>query len=166
MDTYSIQETVLASEERSLYHALTLVVAQRALLLTKVKLSALISPIAGPSQHLAYTHLDRYTVDFVLCDRSTTRPLLALLQDKTQAGKCSLSNTNDLIERLAASAGLPLLRLDLATAYRMDTLLRLIEPYMVGDSRGSDYANGDRLAPLTKRATATMPHPAMHFSAN
>lgn len=166
MDTYSIQETVLATEERSLYHALTLVIAQRTLLLTKVKLSALLSPNAGQSQHLARTHLDRYTVDFVLCDRSTTRPLLVVLCDKAYVSNCALSKTNDVIERLATNAGLPLLRLEQAASYRMDELLRLIEPYLAGDNRGNDYANGERFVAHSNRNTSALSRPLMQFSPN
>ncbi len=166
MDTYSIQEAVLATEERSLYHALTLVVAQRALLLTKVKLSALLSPNAGQSQQIAHTHLDCYTVDFVLCDRSTTRPLLVLLCDKVHVNSCALSNTNDVIERLATNAGLPLLRLEQAPSYRMDKLLRLIEPYLAIDNRGTDYTNGDRLVAPSNRGPSAISRPLMQFSSN
>jgi len=166
MDTYSIQETVLATEERSLYQALTLVVAQRALLLTKVKLSALLSPNASQSQHLAYTQLDRYTVDFVLCDRNTTRPLLVVLCDRAPTDNCALNNPNDMIERLAHSASLPIVRVEQSAAYRMDMLLRLIDPYLAGDSRGSDYTNGDRLPAAAKRTVPTLARPAMQFSTN
>ncbi len=166
MDTYRVQETVLAADQRSLYHALTLIVAQRALLLTKVKLSALLSPAAGQAQRVAYTHLDRYTVDFVLCDRSTTRPLLIVLQEQKSAANCARSTPNDAIERLAGSAGLPVLRFTQESAYRMDKLLRLIEPYLNGDSRGSDYAQGDRLATATDSRGPAIPRPATLFSSN
>jgi len=145
MSNYRIQETLLEHSERSLYHALSLVVAQRALILTKVKLSAILAPTAALGQQIAATRLDRYTVDFVLCDRQTTRPLLVIQQEEASSKSGAANNVNDLIERMSSSCGLPMIRLSTQSAYRMDLLLRLIEPYLVDDKRGSDYAAGDRM---------------------
>jgi hypothetical protein len=77
-----------------------------------------------------------------------------------------LNTINDAIERIAGSAGLPVLRFAQGNAYRMDLLLRLIEPYLSGDSRGSDYAQGDRLATATDSRGPAIPRPATLFSSN
>ncbi|MCB0125326.1 MAG: DUF2726 domain-containing protein [Caldilineaceae bacterium] len=167
MSTYRIQETILEHSERSLYHALSLVVAQRALILTKVQLSAILAPTAVAGQHIAYTHLDRYTVDFVLCDRYSTRPIVVIQQDDGTGA----ANVCDAIERLTESCGLPLVRVPSQSAYRMDRLLRLIEPYLNDDKRGRDYATGDRCAGgkstnAPEAKTPVVPRPATLFSAN
>ncbi len=167
MSTYRIQETILEHSERSLYHALSLVVAQRALILTKVQLSAILAPTAVAGQHIAYTHLDQYTVDFVLCDRYSTRPIVVIQQDD---GHGSV-NACDAIGRLAESCGLPMVRVPSQSAYRMDRLLRLIEPYLNDDKRGRDYATGDRCAGgksanTPEAKTPVVPRPATLFSAN
>lgn len=170
MSNYRIQEAVLAQNLRSLHHALTLIVAQRALILTKVKLSAILAPSPQTGQTVSYTLLDRYTVDFVLCDRHTTKPLLVIQQEEA-TGDYQQQNTNDVIERLVVSSGLPMICITSEMTYRMDRLLRLIEPYLTDDKRGADYANGERLplADSTDGADAKrppIPRPATLFSRN
>jgi hypothetical protein len=175
MSMYRIQETILQTEERSLYHALTLVVAQRALLLSKVKLSAMLEPLpelsTGRDRTANHSSLEQHTIDFVVCDRQTTRPLFVVLVDGPRGPRGSHRDTNTYLQQLCADAGLPVLRIKQAGAYRMDLLQRLIEPLLVGDSRGTDYAHGDRVTMTTDRITAdkespVIPRPGTMFSPN
>jgi hypothetical protein len=163
MGKYCIQETVLAQGEQSLYRALTLVVAQRALLLSKVKLSALIMPAAEFGPGFAQTYLDRYTVDFVLCDRRTTRPLLIVLQDEQTHTPGAV---NDTIAHLATDAGLPVVRIAYEGAYRMEQLLRLIEPYLQGDVCSGDAKSDERRTVSKVPSVPAVPRPATLFSRN
>lgn len=178
MNTYQIRESILEQGERSLYHALSLIIAQRALVLTKVKLSAIFTPTSLTGSQLSNTFLDRFTADFVICDRQTTKPLL-IIQQEQETPSCrsviTRASLNEAMGRLAQTCGLPFLVLPSESAYRMDRLLRLIEPYLLDDKRGSDYAVGDRDVCATgttvrtqsaDRHTPPIPRPATLFSAN
>ncbi len=150
MSSYRVQKTVLAAEERSLYHALTLVVAQRALLLSKVKLSAIIEPAQQHRNVGTATFLNRYTVDFVICERTTTHPLCVILVDGPERTSHPSGTAAAQIEQICAAAALPVVRIAQAKAYRMDQLLRLIDPLLAGGSSSSARERDDR-APLPAR---------------
>ena len=166
MNSYRIHPSILAAEERSLYHVLTLIVAQRALLFSKVKLSTLIEPAFGHNKSALGNRLDHYVVDFVFCDRSSTRPLFVILVEGTQSPEGAQVAAHEAIQPLCAAAGLPVLRLRHQSAYRMDTLQQMIEPLLSGDPRGSDYEQGDRVAVRSNRDTHLFPLAGSLFSPN
>lgn len=166
MRPYHVQEAVLASADRSLYHALTLVVAQRALLFPKVKLSALITSAPSHSKSIVLTQLGHHTIDFVFCDRRTTRPLFVVLVDGKSPAPYSQRSNNDHVEQLCESAGLSVLRISQEGIYRMDQLQRLIEPLLDGDSRGNDYTQGDRVPVKADSGRPAITRPGTIFSPN
>lgn len=170
MNTYRVQKTILANEERSLYHALTLVVAQRAILLSKVTLSAMLEPItpsAGRAPGNPRTHLERYIVDFALCDRNTTQPLFVILVDaQTAVHRSQQAGHNDVMQEICEAAGLPVLRITQESAYRMDKLQRLIEPFFAGEQGDSAYAQEDRVPFALEHKPPTIARPGTLFSRN
>lgn len=169
MNTYHVQESILAADEYSLYHALTLVVAQRALLLPKVTVSRLVAPTITESKTTQTTpsNFEQYVADFVLCDRATTRPIAIILIDDAKPNHARTA-LNDSMTRLCENAGLTVLRLGTKSAYRMDVLQRMIEPLLSTDPRGRDYEQGDRLPVnmVDARTQVAIPRPGTLFSAN
>lgn len=185
MKEYHVQECILAAGEYSLYHALTLVIAQRALLLPKMPLHTLVAPTTAPGKpssastsRTTTTVLDHHVADFVLCDRRTTRPLAVILVDgSTKSDHVEVAHC-DSTARLCEKAGLRVLRIHAKSAYRMDLLQRLIEPLLTDDPRGRDYEQGDRLPttattaqpttakPTTAKPTVAISRPGTLFSSN
>ena len=164
MNTYRIQENILSTEERSLFHALTLVIAHRALLLSKIQLSSLISPQIRHSRAAAFSQLDRYTVDFVLCDADTTQPLLVILQDHPAIQSSIRCMVNEHVTNLCRSVALPVVRLPYKGAYRMDELVSMLEPFL--DHRSSAYNCHDQRDVLPESRVSMVPQTATMICTN
>lgn len=146
MSSYRLQESLLGPAERSLHQALTLIVCQRGLIFPKVKLGQLLATVL-PSEHAAeaecHNPLLNQEIDFLICERFTTHPLLAVLFQPN-----SVTSTSEFQQQAAAicvDAGLPVLKIEQRAAYRMDELLAAIEPYLQGNQVMNDFRNGDRM---------------------
>ncbi|MEZ4866238.1 MAG: DUF2726 domain-containing protein [Caldilineaceae bacterium] len=145
MQPYYVHNNMLDPIERSLYHALHLVICQRAFLFTKVHLSDLISASAGQSALLDNQELTTQRADFVLCDRNTTRPLaIILLLDPNH----SLSEQSERIghtAKICTEVGLPVVGIQRQSIYAMHDLSSVIEPLLANSSHSDDFTNGDRI---------------------
>lgn len=154
MSSYRIQESLLGPAERSLHQALTLIVCQRGLIFPKVKLSQLFAtvlPTEGATDSLCDTPLHNQEVDFLICERFTTQPLLAVYLQASHATSNTASQQQGVA--ICAEAGLPVLRIEQRAAYRMDELLAAIEPYLQGNQAINDFRNGDRIQTEQRPAT-------------
>jgi len=146
MSSYRIQESLLGPAERSLHQALTLVVCQRGLIFPKVKLSQLFAAELAPdrvSGSECGNLLLNQEVDFLICERFTTHPLLAVLLQGSSV--TSTTETQQLAAAICTDAGLPVITIEQRAAYRMDELLAAVEPYLQGNQVLDDFHNGDRM---------------------
>jgi Protein of unknown function (DUF2726) len=146
MSSYRIQESLLGPAERSFHQALTLIVCQRGLIFPKVKLSQLFATVPsteGTADPLSGTPLHHQEVDFLICERFTTQPLLAVYLQASNA--TSTTDSQQQAFAICAEAGLPVLKIEQRAAYRMDELLAAIEPYLQGNQVINDFRNGDRM---------------------
>ncbi len=146
MSSYRIQESLLGPAERSLHQALTLIVCQRGLIFPKVKLSQLfatVRPTISAADPGNSDPLLNQEVDFLICERFTTQPLLAVLFQNCNAD--GVVEAQQQAAAICAEAGLPVLKIEQRAAYRMDELLAAIEPYLQGNQVINDFRNGDRM---------------------
>ena len=146
MSSYRIQESMLGPAERSLHQALTLIVCQRGLIFPKVKLSQLfatVPPTEGMVDPVYGSALHNQEVDFLICERFTTQPLLAVYLQANNAISTAESQQQGVA--ICTEAGLPVLKIEQRAAYRMDELLAAIEPYLQGNQVINDFRNGDRM---------------------
>lgn len=157
MGVYRIQESLLGPAERSLHQALSLVVCQRGLIFPKVKLSQLFATdLAGERSTPAEksTTFLNQEVDFLICERFTTHPILAVLLHRSDAPVTT--EAQQQAAAICAEAGLPLLLIEQRAAYRMDELLAAIEPYLQGNQPLRDFYHSDQMQ-AEPRPTVTVP---------
>lgn len=148
MGVYRIQESLLGPAERSLHQALSLIVCQRGYIFPKVKLSQLFASDT-PSNPLL-----NQEIDFLICERLTTQPILAVLLQRRDPAVPNAAQQQ--AAALCTAAGLPLLQIEERPAYRMDELLAAIEPYLQGELPLHSPSTSERL-PAEPRPPAVIP---------
>jgi hypothetical protein len=86
---YRLRDDFLSPAEASFYHVLAHVSADWAVVLAKVNLGDLLyAPrAAGRAQWLMWNRINRKHLDYVLCDRQTLRPLLAVELDEARTSR-------------------------------------------------------------------------------
>lgn len=70
----------------------------------------------------AFNRISSKQVDFVVCEASTTRPLLVIELDDASHEAQSRKQRDDLVDRACASAGLPILHVAAAGSYNVASL--------------------------------------------
>jgi very-short-patch-repair endonuclease len=83
-----------------------------------VSLNNLVTVKNGTGSYLAFHNkVDRKSVDFVLFDRSTISPVLALELDDASHDREDRQERDAFVDRVLAKAGLPLLHVRVQAAY-------------------------------------------------
>jgi hypothetical protein len=110
--TYTKKHKVMTEHEHSFYKILNEALGREYYILAQAHLSTFLAEnVKGQNWKAAFRHVNGKSVDFLLCDKQTLEPLLAIeLDDKTheQTGRI-LRDTE--VERILASARVPLIRM-------------------------------------------------------
>ena len=101
----------------------------------------------------AHLHINRKSVDYVVCDRATLKPVCAIeLDDRTHDWKSRIER-DELVERILAEARMPLIRIK--TISELDTELLIQNVSSARKPRGLDDLPG--LYQQNSDASATLP---------
>lgn len=111
--SYTKKDFFMSRAEHECYNALIQAVGHDYYIFAQVHLSTIVNhTIKGQSWQGALSHINRKSVDFVLCDKSYISPKLAIeLDDKSHQEEERKTRDQEL-ERILAEAGVPLLRLE------------------------------------------------------
>jgi predicted RNA-binding Zn-ribbon protein involved in translation (DUF1610 family) len=108
------------------------VVADRALVFTKVGLWDIFF-VARPQENRgAKAQIDRKHVDFLLCEPTTMRPILAIELDDKSHQRSSRIGRDELVDAVFETANLPLLRIPAQFAYDTRALETDLSRYLAG----------------------------------
>lgn len=123
---------LLTPAERSFYGVLLKARSGTATFICcKVRLADLVSVRRGADKpRAAFNRVSAKHVDFVLCDGRDTRPLAAIELDDASHARKSRRDRDDFLAACLSAAGLPLLRVEAARAYSVETLRALVEPHL------------------------------------
>jgi len=110
---YRRKQFFLTRAEHECYDALVTAVGQEYHVFAQVHLPTILDhTIKGQDWRAALAHINRKSVDFVLCDKAYISPKLAIeLDDKTHERPDRIERDGE-VERILKAAGLPLLRLE------------------------------------------------------
>ncbi len=110
---YKRKDFFMTRAEHECFDALVLAVGDRYHVFPQVHLPTVIdSKVVGQNWNAAFRHISQKSVDFVLCDKSYIKPILAIeLDDKTHQRKDRIERDGE-VERVFKGADLPLLRLE------------------------------------------------------
>jgi very-short-patch-repair endonuclease len=111
--SYIKKKYLITRAEHEFYNALVAGVGNDFYIFAQVHLPTLIDhKIKGQNWQGAFSHINRKSVDFVLCDKSYISPVLAIeLDDKSHLSEDRRERDGE-IERILSEAGMPLLRVE------------------------------------------------------
>lgn len=108
---YVRKQYLMNKSEHDFYKVLLAAVGDRYYVFAQVHLSTIIDPAgAGQSYQGALNHINRKSVDFVLCDKQYLSPKLAIELDGNSHERVDRVARDVEVERMLQDARLPLLR--------------------------------------------------------
>jgi hypothetical protein len=127
---YNIRDNFLSPAEHSFYHVLKHIVADKALICTKVSLSDVFYVKSNdPSRFRTYTNkIDRKHVDFLLCDPKTLQPWVGIELDDKSHQKSDRRERDAFVEKVYEAAKLPLARFPVRRSYAPAELESALNP--------------------------------------
>jgi len=108
---YSAKSSVMTKAESDFFVKLERVVNERYYVFPQVHLSSLLDHrIKGQEWSYAFRHINGKSVDYILCDRQTLRPVYAIELDDYTHDQDDRKKRDAEVERIFDEAGLPLVR--------------------------------------------------------
>lgn len=106
---YRLRDHFLTEEEDRLRHRLCEAVGERAIVCPKTRVSDVLW-IPQAHQHLGdAVRIDRKFIDFLICDRISSRPVCAVQLDRWREDAAKYQLRDEFLERVLAAAGLAVL---------------------------------------------------------
>lgn len=114
---YGKRDDFLSAAEISFFHVLQTILTDGHYLLTKVNLGDLFFVRQPHENKGARGRISQKHVDFVICDSSTMEPVLAVELDDRSHEREDRKQRDQLVDRVFAAAGLPILHIPAAKGY-------------------------------------------------
>lgn len=111
--SYTKKKYFMTRAENEFYNALVTGVGNDFYIFAQVHLPTLLDhKVKGQNWQGAFSHINRKSVDFVLCDKSYISPILAIeLDDKSHLSEDRRERDGE-VERILSEAGMPLIRVE------------------------------------------------------
>ncbi len=108
---YTARPLLMSNAEADFFLKIEVAVSERYYVFPQVHLSAILDhKVNGQDWGYAFKHINGKSVDYVLCDKTTLRPVYAIeLDDYTHERKNRIERDIE-VERMFKQAGLPLVR--------------------------------------------------------
>jgi hypothetical protein len=114
---YRVSDRFLSRAEASFYRVLVATTQKQFLICPKVTLGEIFFVLPGPDDWTWRNQINRKSVDFLLCDPATLRPCLGLELDDASHTHPKRQARDAFVDRVFATAGLPLLRVRARAGY-------------------------------------------------
>lgn len=124
---YTRKQFFLTRAEHECYDALVAAVGDQYHVFAQVHLPTILdNKVKGQDWRAALAHINRKSVDFVLCDKAYISPKLAIELDDRSHERPDRQERDREVERILSDAGVPLLRLENKGRFDRDELTRMI----------------------------------------
>lgn len=108
---YTAKRYFLTKAENEFYNALGMAVGHEYRIFAQVHLGSILDEkVKGQDWRAARSHINRKSVDFLLCDKEYLSPKLAIELDDKSHEREDRKDRDGEVERILKSAGIPLLR--------------------------------------------------------
>lgn len=125
---YTRKQFFLSRAEHECYDALVAAVGNEYHVFAQVHLPTLLDhTVRGQDWRAALAHINRKSVDFVLCDKAYISPRLAIELDDKSHERLDRQERDKEVERILNDAGVPLLRLENHGAFNVEELSQKIK---------------------------------------
>jgi hypothetical protein len=126
---YRLRDNFLSPAELSFYRVLVTVIANRAVIFTKVRLADIFF-VARPHENRSYFgRISQRHVDFLLCEPSTAKPIVAIELDDSSHNRSNRKRRDEFVDQVFETAQLPLVRIPVKHAYTVQDVLGSVEQY-------------------------------------
>lgn len=128
-DTYSYSKKtyLLTKPEHDFYKILESVLDNKYYIFPQTHLSSLLNhEIVGQSWKGALSHIDRKSVDYVICDKKYLSPLLVIELDDASHSRNDRRDRDKEVERMLESSNLPLIRIPYTEISNVEKIKNLI----------------------------------------
>ncbi len=134
-----VNKKFITASEKNFYLVLRHVLGERGHVLAQVSLAQLIylpgTNNTNPGRATWWNKLSRRSVDFLICDPDTLRPLVAIELDEPSHAKPKRQQRDMEVEQAFRAAGLPLLRVLAGRSYNTREIADCIAPYIDGRAK-------------------------------
>ncbi len=108
---YKRKDFLMTPAEHTFFNKLQSAVGETYYIFPQVHLSSIVDQkVVGQNWKAALSHIDRKSVDFVLCDKEFCKPLLAIELDDYSHNREDRKIRDIEVERILQQASMPLLR--------------------------------------------------------
>lgn len=148
---YKRKNFFLTRAEHECYDALVEAVGQEYRIFAQVHLPTLVEhKIKGQDWRAALAHINRKSVDFVLCDKAYLSAKLAIELDDISHERSDRQERDREVERIMQDAGLPLLRLENHGRFNPSELARKIKESLGTGEADPQKEFRDRFAAMSE----------------
>jgi hypothetical protein len=130
----TVNKFFVTDAERSFFQVLRRVVGDRGHVLTQVPLRQLLffpgNNKTNPGRASWHGRVSQRTIDFVVCDPATLRPLVAIELDDSTHSRPDRQTRDDNVHTILEAAGLPLLGVVTSRGYETRELEASLAPYL------------------------------------
>jgi uncharacterized protein DUF2726 len=124
---YKLTQSLFTASEAAFYVALLLAAGQRYVVFAKVRLADLCQDLDRWADTVAFNQVSSKHVDFVLCDATTFRPVLAVELDDRSHLRATRRTRDALADRIFRTMGLGVYRQWVRRSYDPAAIARGIE---------------------------------------
>ena len=124
---YKRKDFLISRPEYEFFNILFKILENQYHIFTQVHLPTILDhKITGQNWKGAFSHINGKSVDFVICDKSDIKPLLAIeLDDKSHEREDRIERDSE-VERMLKEAGMPLLRFENNGSFNKEEIKRSI----------------------------------------
>jgi hypothetical protein len=159
---YHIRDDFLSPAELNFYRVLCTATGDWAVVCPKVSLGDLFYAQTGSyATNVAYRNkIDRKHVDFLLCDAQSIYPLVGIELDDGSHQRAYRQERDRFVEEVFEAAGLPLLRIEVQTAYNVQELSASLREWAgVNEPQPASQTGADA---VSRSEVASAPVPAVN----
>lgn len=126
---YQAKQYFMTKSENDFFRMLNNVAGDRYFIFPQVHLSAILDEkIKGQNWKAAFKHINGKSIDYVLCDKQSLKPVYAVELDDYTHNYSNRQERDQEVERMFQSAGIPLVRFnDYKTLNQEDIAKRFFE---------------------------------------
>ena len=124
---YKLTQSLLTASEKGFYAALLLAAGRRYVVFPKVRLADLCQDLDRWADTGAFNQVSSKSVDFVLCDATTFRPVLAVELDDRPHLRANRGDRDALVDDILRTIGLAVCRQWAGRSYDPAAIARRIE---------------------------------------
>lgn len=128
---YKQKDFLITRAEHEFFDILIEILSDQYHVFTQVHLPTILEhKVVGQNWKGAFSHINGKSVDFVICDKTYIKPLLAIELDDNSHERPDRIERDSEVERMLQDAGMPLLRIQNKCSFNKEEIKSLISEKM------------------------------------